>query len=112
MGHTVQNAVEKKANHKPSREAQQKDVFSVFHPLNHAKCLVLFFLPNQNIKEMESKGSRHHHYWADKFVVDGLVSMKQVLGLGISVSLAVAVHPVVGLLYFGRVLVEALIERR
>ncbi len=50
-------------------------------------------------------------HWANMFVREGLVSIRHVLGLGIAVSLGLAVHPVVGVLYFGRVLVDVLIDR-
>ncbi len=53
----------------------------------------------------------YYEYWYKRFLKDGLKSIKVVIGLGLSVSLGYSVNLPIGILFFGWVLVESLIEK-
>jgi hypothetical protein len=50
-------------------------------------------------------------YWYKRTLKDGLKSIKLVIGLGLAVSLGYSINLPIGILFFGWVLVEALIDR-
>jgi hypothetical protein len=50
-------------------------------------------------------------YWYKRTIKDGLKASKTVIGLGIAVGLWYSVNLPIGILFFGWVLVEALIDR-
>jgi hypothetical protein len=54
----------------------------------------------------------YYNYWAKRFIHDGLRSIKLVIGLGLSVSFAVYLNPIIGVLFFGWTLVETLMEKK
>ena len=50
-------------------------------------------------------------YWYKRTIKDGLKAIKTVIGLGLSFGLAHEVSLPIGIMFFGWVLVESLIER-
>ena len=50
-------------------------------------------------------------YWYKRTIKDGLKAMKIVIGLGLAFALGNEISLPVGILFFGWVLVEALIEK-
>lgn len=50
-------------------------------------------------------------YWYKRTIKDGLKAMKLVIGLGLAVGLGYSINLPIGILFFGWVLVEALIDR-
>ena len=55
--------------------------------------------------------ANYHNYWAKRYIKDGLRFIKLVIGLGLSVAFGMKSLPI-GILFFGWVLVEALIEKK
>ena len=53
----------------------------------------------------------YYKYWADRYVKDGLRFIKTIIGIGLSVSFGIQSFPI-GLMFFGWVLVETLIEKK
>jgi hypothetical protein len=53
----------------------------------------------------------YYDYWYKRFLKDGLKAMKIVIGIGLSFSLGYSVNLPVGILFFGWVLVETLIDK-
>jgi hypothetical protein len=53
----------------------------------------------------------YYNFWAKRFINDGLNSIKLILGLGLSVLFGIQ-SLVLGILFFGWVLVETLIEKK
>jgi hypothetical protein len=52
-----------------------------------------------------------YNYWANKTIRNGLKAIKIVIGLGLSVSFALE-NRFIGGLFFGWVLMEALLDRK
>jgi hypothetical protein len=50
-------------------------------------------------------------YWYKRTIKDGLKAIKLVIGLGLSFALGYSVNLPIGILFFGWVLVESLIEK-
>jgi hypothetical protein len=50
-------------------------------------------------------------YWYKRTLKDGFKSIKTVIGLGLAVSLGYSVNLPIGILFFGWVLIESLIEK-
>ena len=50
-------------------------------------------------------------YWYKRTIKDGLKAMKLVIGLGLSVSFGYSVNLPIGIMFFGWVLIESLIEK-
>lgn len=50
-------------------------------------------------------------YWYKRTIKDGLKAMKAIIGLGLAVGLGYSVNLPIGIMFFGWVLVEALIDR-
>lgn len=50
-------------------------------------------------------------YWYKRTIKDGLKAIKAVIGLGLAVTLGYYINLGVGILFFGWVLVESLIEK-
>ena len=50
-------------------------------------------------------------YWYKRTIKDGLKAIKTVIGLGLAVGLGYEVGLEIGIMFFGWVLVESLIER-
>ena len=55
--------------------------------------------------------NNYYTYWAKRLVNDGLRYIKLVIGLGLSVAFAIKSFPV-GVLFFGYVLVDTLIQKQ
>lgn len=53
----------------------------------------------------------YFNYWYKRTIKDGLKAMKLVIGLGLAVALGYSVNLPIGIMFFGWVLVEALIEK-
>jgi hypothetical protein len=53
----------------------------------------------------------YFNYWYKKFIKDGLKACKTIIGLGIAVGLWYSVNLPIGIMFFGWVLIEALIDR-
>ncbi len=53
----------------------------------------------------------YYEYWYKRFLKDGLRAIKIVIGLGLAVSLGYSVNLPIGILFFGWVLIESLIEK-
>jgi len=53
----------------------------------------------------------YYQYWAKRYVNDGLRFIKLIIGLGLSFAFGIKSLPI-GLMFFGWVLVEALIEKK
>jgi hypothetical protein len=54
----------------------------------------------------------YYEYWAQKFIKEGLKSIKVVIGIGISFALGYSVGLTVGVLFFGWVLTDSLIQSK
>lgn len=54
--------------------------------------------------------NNYFSYWYKRFLKDGLKSIKLILGLGISFDVATSINFILGILIFGWVLVDSLIE--
>jgi hypothetical protein len=54
----------------------------------------------------------YYNYWANRIIKNGLRSIKIVIGLGLSLSLGVYLNPIIGILFFGWVFIESLIENK
>jgi hypothetical protein len=50
-------------------------------------------------------------YWYKRTLKDGFKAIKTVIGLGLAVSLGYSVNLPIGILFFGWVLIESLIEK-
>jgi len=50
-------------------------------------------------------------YWYKRTIKDGLKSIKIIIGLGLTILLGYSVNLVVGILFFGWVLIESLIDK-
>ena len=50
-------------------------------------------------------------YWYKRTIKDGLKAIKLVIGLGLSVSFGYSVNLPIGIMFFGWVLIESLIEK-
>lgn len=50
-------------------------------------------------------------YWYKRTIKDGLKAIKTIIGLGIAFGLGYEINLPMGILFFGWVLVEALIDR-
>ena len=50
-------------------------------------------------------------YWYKRFIKDGLKAIKLVIGLGLSAGIAFELSLPIGILFFGWVLIESLIDR-
>ncbi len=53
----------------------------------------------------------YYEYWYKRILKDGLRAIKVGIGLGLAVSLGYSVNLPVGILFFGWVLIESLIEK-
>ena len=53
----------------------------------------------------------YFNYWYKRTIKDGLKAMKLVIGLGLSVSFGYSVNLPIGIMFFGWVLIESLIEK-
>jgi hypothetical protein len=53
----------------------------------------------------------YFQYWYNRFIKDGLKACKTIIGLGIAVGLWYSVNLPIGIMFFGWVLIEALIDR-
>ena len=53
----------------------------------------------------------HFNYWYKRFIKDGLKAIKLVIGLGLAAAIAFKINLPIGIMFFGWVLVEALIDR-
>ena len=51
-------------------------------------------------------------HWANKFITDGLSSMKLVIGIGLSFALLTSLNFVTGLLCLSYVFIDALITKK
>ena len=50
-------------------------------------------------------------YWYKRTLKDGLKGIKYIIGLGLSAALMASINVPVGIMFFGWVLVESLIEK-
>lgn len=50
-------------------------------------------------------------YWYKRTIKDGLKAIKYVIGIGLSAALMDSVNIIIGIMFFGWVLVESLIEK-
>jgi hypothetical protein len=53
----------------------------------------------------------HYEYWYKRIIKDGLKSCKLVIGLGLSVTLGYSVNIPIGILFFGWVFTDSLINK-
>lgn len=53
----------------------------------------------------------YFNYWYKRTLKDGLKAIKLVIGLGLAVCFGYATNLVIGILFFGLVLTESLIDR-
>ena len=53
----------------------------------------------------------YYEFWAKRFMKDGLKAIKVIIGLGLAVSLGYSVNFPIGIMFFGWVLVEALLDK-
>lgn len=52
----------------------------------------------------------YFEYWTKRTVKDGLKAIKTIIGLGLSVGMAYEINLPIGIMFFGWVLTESLIE--
>ncbi len=53
----------------------------------------------------------YYEFWAKRFMKDGLKAIKVIIGLGLAFSLGYSVNLPIGILFFGWVLVESLLDK-
>jgi hypothetical protein len=53
----------------------------------------------------------YYEYWSKRFIKDGLKACKIIIGLGLAFGLGYSVSLPIGVLFFGWVLIEALIDK-
>ncbi len=53
----------------------------------------------------------YYEHWSKRFIKDGLKACKTIIGLGLAVAFGYEINLPVGILFFGWVLIEALIDR-
>lgn len=53
----------------------------------------------------------YFQYWYKRMIKDGLKACKTVIGLGIAVGLWYSVNLPIGIMFFGYVLIDSLIDR-
>jgi hypothetical protein len=53
----------------------------------------------------------YYEFWAKRFIKDGLKAIKIVIGISIAFGIGDLVHIGLGILFFGFILVESLIDR-
>jgi hypothetical protein len=53
-----------------------------------------------------------YNFWAKRIINDGLRYIKTIIGIGLSVSFAVSLNFPIGIMFFGWVLVETLLEKK
>jgi len=53
----------------------------------------------------------YYQYWAKRLMKDALKAIKLIIGIGLAFSLGHAINLPIGILFFGWVLVEALIDK-
>ena len=53
-----------------------------------------------------------YNFWAKRIINDGLRYIKTIIGIGLSVSFAVSLNLPIGIMFFGWVLVETLLEKK
>jgi hypothetical protein len=53
----------------------------------------------------------HYEYWYKRIIKDGLKSCKLVIGLGLSVAFGYSVNIPIGILFFGWVFTDSLINK-
>lgn len=53
----------------------------------------------------------YFNYWAKRYIKDGLKAIKLTIGLSIAVSLWYSVNLPIGIMFFGWVLIESLLDR-
>ncbi len=53
----------------------------------------------------------YYDYWYKRTIKDGLKAIKTIIGLGLAVSLGYYLNLGIGILFFGWVLVESLLDK-
>ena len=53
----------------------------------------------------------HFDYWYKRTLKDGLKAIKTIIGLGLAASVAFEINLVIGIMVFGWVMIDALIDR-
>jgi len=77
------------------------------YPKNNSKKICFIILDFLILRDMKN----YYKYWADRYVKDGLRFIKTIIGIGLSVSFGIQSFPI-GVMFFGWVLVETLIEKK
>ena len=62
-------------------------------------------------RETDNNKENYFNYWYKRFIKDGLKACKTIVGLGIAAGLWYSVNLPIGIMFFGWVLIEALIDR-
>ena len=65
------------------------------------------FFVNKHFLYMKS----YYEFWAKRFMKDGLKAIKLIIGLGLAFSFGYSVNLPIGILFFGWVLVESLLDK-
>jgi hypothetical protein len=52
----------------------------------------------------------YYQHWSKLIVKNAFKAIKNVIGVGLSFSFGITIHPIVGILFFAWVLMEALID--
>ncbi len=53
----------------------------------------------------------YYEFWAKQFLKDGMKAIKTIIGLGLVVTLSYYINLGVGILFFGWVLIESLLDK-
>lgn len=53
----------------------------------------------------------YYNFWSKRIISDGLKAIKLIIGLGISVGLGSEISLPLGIIFFGYVLVDSLIDK-
>jgi hypothetical protein len=54
--------------------------------------------------------NNYYKHWGKLILKNGFKAIKNVIGVGLAFSFGVTIHPIVGILFFAWVLMEALID--
>jgi hypothetical protein len=55
--------------------------------------------------------NNYYNFWSKRIISDGLKAIKLIIGLGLSVGIGYKINLLLGIMFFGYVLVDSLISK-